>query len=48
MFHRQIGAILLVSGTAIGAAMIALPITIAPVGFLGAILLLFVYWLLIL
>ncbi len=43
--NRLIGAILLVSGTTIGAAMLALPLTTGLAGFLPAILLMMGVWL---
>ena len=44
MHKSQIGAILLVSGTTIGAAMVALPTVVAPLGLLGAFAVLLLFW----
>lgn len=44
--HSQlIGGILLVSGTTIGAGMLALPVSTGLAGFIPSIILLFVFWL---
>ena len=44
--NKIIGSILLIVGTSIGAGMLALPVTTAPGGFIGATILLFLCWLL--
>ncbi|MEB3702521.1 Tyrosine-specific transport protein [Candidatus Bealeia paramacronuclearis] len=42
--NRQIGATFIVAGTTIGAGMLAMPLTAAPLGFLGSIFALFLLW----
>ncbi|MCC9042420.1 aromatic amino acid transporter [Myroides sp. M-43] len=44
MNSRLLGSILIIAGSSIGGGMLAMPITSAGVGFLGATLLLFVIW----
>lgn len=44
-YHRVIGGILLVSGTTIGAGMLALPIATGLAGFIPAFVLFIIYWL---
>lgn len=45
MADRCIGAILLVAGTCIGAVTLALPVSIAPLGYLSTLAIFFVFWL---
>lgn len=44
MRHRMIGAMLLISGTTIGAGMLALPMASAQLGFINSIILLSILW----
>ena len=42
--NKSLGAVLLIAGTSIGAGMLALPVTTAPIGWTGAVILLIVTW----
>lgn len=48
MHSRLLGGILLITGTSIGAGMLGLPIAAAQLGFAGAVVLLFVCWIIML
>ncbi len=48
MNSRLLGGILLITGTSIGAGMLGLPIAAAQLGFAGAVVLLFVCWMMML
>lgn len=48
MYSKLLGGILLITGTSIGAGMLGLPIAAAQLGFAGAVILLFVCWLVML